>query len=55
VQHTTEGALRDELFEADRLHLNDNGYAVWVAELRRQLPWLDPQNHAATGPARHAP
>jgi len=55
VQHTPEGTLRDELFEADRLHLNDNGYAVWVAELRRQLPWLDPQNHVATEPARHAP
>jgi lysophospholipase L1-like esterase len=55
VQHTPEGTLREELFEADRLHLNDNGYAVWVAELRRQLPWLDPKNHVATGPARHAP
>ena len=34
--------LRDELFIADRLHLNDEGYKVWVRELRRLLPWLDP-------------
>jgi len=42
VQHTEEGAIRQDLFDADRLHLNDAGYAVWVTELRRQLPWLNP-------------
>ena len=42
VQHRDDGTLRDELFIADRLHLNDEGYKVWVRELRRLLPWLDP-------------
>ena len=42
VQHRDDGTLRDELFIADRLHLSDIGYDVWVRELRRQLPWLDP-------------
>ena len=42
VQHRKDGTLRDDLFIADRLHLNDAGYEVWVRELRRQLPWLDP-------------
>ena len=42
VQHRDDGTLRDELFIADRLHLNDEGYEVWVRELRRLLPWLDP-------------
>ena len=44
VQHHADGTLRDDLFVADRLHLNELGYAVWVHELRRQLPWLDPRN-----------
>lgn len=44
VQHQADGTLRDDLFVADRLHLNDLGYAVWVRELRRQLPWLNPRN-----------
>ena len=44
VQHRADGSLRDDLFVADRLHLNDLGYAVWVRELRRQLPWIDPRN-----------
>lgn len=44
VQHDANGTLRDELFVADRLHLNNLGYATWVGELRRQLPWLDPRN-----------
>ena len=43
VQHHGNGTLRDDLFVADRLHLNDLGYAVWVRELRRQLPWLAPR------------
>ena len=42
VQHRGDGALREDLFISDRLHLNDEGYEVWVRELRRQLPWLDP-------------
>ena len=42
VQHREDGTLREDLFIADRLHLNSEGYAVWVRELRRQLPWLDP-------------
>lgn len=42
VQHDASGELRDELFIHDKLHLNAEGYAVWVQELRRQLPWLDP-------------
>ena len=44
VQHHGDGTLRDDLFVTDRLHLNDLGYAVWVRELKRQLPWLDPRN-----------
>lgn len=40
VQHREDGALREDLFIKDRLHLNNKGYAVWVQELRRQLPWL---------------
>ena len=42
VQHDASGELRDELFIHDKLHLNAEGYTVWVNELRRQLPWLDP-------------
>lgn len=42
VQHDASGELRDELFIHDKLHFNAEGYAVWVQELRRQLPWLDP-------------
>ena len=42
VQHRADGTLRDDLFVGDRLHLNDLGYTLWVDELRRQLPWLDP-------------
>jgi lysophospholipase L1-like esterase len=44
VQHDTSGELRDELFIHDKLHLNDEGYAVWVEEMRRQLPWLNPNS-----------
>lgn len=44
VQHDANGELRDELFIHDKLHLNAEGYAVWVHELRRQLPWLDPNS-----------
>ncbi len=44
VQHDATGKLRDDLFVADRLHLNDLGYSVWVRELRRLVPWLDPRN-----------
>ncbi len=42
AQHTETGALRNDLFLADGVHLNDQGYAAWVRELRRQVPWLDP-------------
>ena len=42
VQHDANGKLREELFIHDKLHLNAEGYSVWVEELRRQLPWLDP-------------
>lgn len=42
VQHREDGTLRDDLFIEDHLHLNNEGYAVWVRELRRQQPWLDP-------------
>lgn len=42
VQHKANGALRDDLFLADRLHLNPTGYAVWVRSLREQVTWLDP-------------
>lgn len=34
---TTEGALRPELFRADRLHLSPAGYAVWAKLLRPHL------------------
>jgi lysophospholipase L1-like esterase len=42
AQHNANGELREELFIHDKLHLSAEGYAVWVQELRRQLPWLDP-------------
>ena len=42
AQHTDTGALREDLFVADGVHFNGQGYAVWVRELRRQAPWLDP-------------
>jgi lysophospholipase L1-like esterase len=41
-QHDEHGHLRDDLFMPDQLHLNSDGYAVWVRELRKQVPWLDP-------------
>ena len=44
AQHHADGTLRDDLFVADRLHLNDTGYAVWAREFRRQLPWLELRN-----------
>ena len=42
AQHKANGALRDDLFLADQLHLNPTGYAVWVQFLREQVAWLDP-------------
>ena len=40
---TAEGLPNDELFVADRLHLNDAGYRLWSqlikAELERSLGW----------------
>lgn len=42
AQHKANGALRDDLFLADQLHLNPTGYAVWVQSLREQVAWLDP-------------
>ena len=42
AQHNQDGALRDDLFLSDQLHLNRKGYAVWVESLRKQVPWLDP-------------
>ena len=42
AQHTDAGVLREDLFVADGVHFNGQGYAVWVSELRRQVPWLDP-------------
>lgn len=42
AQHDQDGALRDDLFLDDQLHLNPKGYAVWVQSLRKQVPWLDP-------------
>lgn len=48
VQHDLSGVLREELFVHDKLHLNADGYRVWVNELRRQLPWLDPARSRIT-------
>jgi lysophospholipase L1-like esterase len=42
AQHHPDGQLREDLFVQDGLHLNRKGYAVWVDELRRQVPWLIP-------------
>ncbi|MDA9993489.1 GDSL-type esterase/lipase family protein [bacterium] len=42
AQHKEDGTLRDDLFLADQLHLNRQGYAVWAQSLRKQVPWLDP-------------
>ena len=42
AQHMDTGAVRDDLFVADGVHFNSQGYAVWVRELKRQAPWLDP-------------
>ena len=36
-----EGGMRPELFVSDRLHLNEEGYKVWAAELRSALDSLD--------------
>jgi lysophospholipase L1-like esterase len=33
----TDGQPRPELFIADRLHLNDAGYALWTEVIRREL------------------
>ena len=44
AQHHADGRLREDLFVQDGLHLNQEGYAVWVDELRRQVPWLNPGN-----------
>jgi lysophospholipase L1-like esterase len=42
AQHHPDGRLREDLFVQDGLHLNREGYAVWVDELRQQVPWLNP-------------
>ena len=42
AQHHPDGLLREDLFVQDGLHLNREGYAVWVDELRQQGPWLNP-------------
>jgi len=45
------GETRPELFQADRLHLNDTGYALWKSLITPHLvadePALPPQAHAA--------
>ncbi len=33
----SSGLPKDELFRADRLHLNDKGYAVWTSVIRGEL------------------
>ena len=43
AMHLPDGTLNDTLFVADGLHLNREGYALWVSEMRRALPWLDPE------------
>lgn len=48
IQHDEQGRLRDELFMPDQLHLNSEGYAVWVQELRKRVPWLDPNGGSTT-------
>jgi len=40
--------LREEWFIHDLLHLNNEGYAAWVHELRKQVPWLDPHSSQTT-------
>jgi len=54
----SEGMPRRELFKFDRLHLNDEGYRIWTAELRPQLEqlWegLTAPTRAKAGPRRKA-
>lgn len=33
----SSGLPKDELFRQDRLHLNENGYAVWTSVIRKEL------------------
>ncbi len=32
-----DGSVRDDIFLADNLHMNDKGYAIWTAALRKYL------------------
>lgn len=43
-----DGNPRSELFEADKLHLNRDGYQLWVSQIR---PWLE--NQAGQKSAQH--
>ena len=43
AMHLPDGELNERLFVEDGLHLNREGYALWVSEMRRALPWLDPE------------
>ena len=31
------GEVRDDLFLADKLHMNEKGYAIWTAQLKKYL------------------
>ena len=42
VMHLPDGALNEAYFVADGLHLNKEGYGVWIDALRRAAPWLAP-------------
>ena len=42
VMHLPDGTLNEAYFVADGLHLNKEGYGVWVDALRRAAPWLAP-------------
>ena len=42
AMHLANGRLNSDLFVGDGLHLNREGYDVWVETLRRELPWLAP-------------
>jgi len=34
----TDGTPRQDIFAADRLHLNEKGYAIWTTLLKKMLP-----------------
>lgn len=40
-----DGSLRVELFGSDRLHMNSQGYALWIPIIRKELQSVDASKH----------